>query len=113
MLQVRHRLSSGGALWNIWDYDPARRVLDIVLKQGSADPIAFTLAICAPDRARANAHPMLRLDGDSFRVLPAVFRFESEMLVPHDCALHKSLSFGDALILTHAPPDIDAELSEL
>lgn len=113
MIQVRHRLSSGGVLWNIWDYDSARRVLEIVFQLGSAEPIAFTLSICAPDRARANAHPLLRLDGDSFRVLPAVFRVENEILVPHDCALHSSLSHGDALVLTHAPADIDAELSEL
>lgn len=111
-IQVRHRLASG-RLSEAWEYDSARHVLDVVLQQASANPIAFTLLVCAPDRARVGAHPIIRLDGDTWRVLPAVFRFEHDILVPHDVVLHEALGHGNALVLTHAPADVDAELEAL
>lgn len=112
MIEVRHR-SASGRLDELWEYDSARRCLEIVLRLGSAEPIAFTLAVCAPDRARIGAHPIMRLDGESFRVLPAVFRLEHGMLVPVDAAIHASLGPGSQLVLTHAPADVDAELQAL
>lgn len=112
MFQVRHRLASG-SLHECWEFDAQRRVLDVVFRQGSAEPIGFTLPVCAPDRPRVGAHPIMRLDGESWRVLPAVFRYEGTMLLPVDAPVHESLGHGTQMILTHAPADVDAELSSL
>lgn len=112
MIVVKHRTASG-RLDQLWDFDSARRVLDVVFRLGSAHPVAFTLQVCAPDRARIGAHPIMRLDGESWRVLPAVFRMEHGMLVPVDAPIHESLGHGGQLVLTHAPADVDAELESL
>jgi hypothetical protein len=112
LIQVRHRLASGRAS-EAWEFDSARKVIDVVLQQGSAEPIAFTLPVCAPDRPRVGAHPIMRLDGESWRVLPAVFRFEGALLLPMDAPVHETLGHGGQLILTHAPADVDAELGAL
>ena len=97
----------------MWEFDPSRRVIDVVLRLGSARPIAFTVAVCAPDRARAGAHPLLRLDGSSWRVLPAIFVASFGVLVPKDAPIHPTLGNGTQLVLSHAPADVDAELSSL
>lgn len=112
MLQIRHRTASG-SLTELWEFDPARRALDVVFQLGSAAPIAFTIPVCAPDRARVGAHPVMRLDGESWRVLPAAFRFEHDILVPYDLPIHPSLGHGMQIILTHAPAEVDAEIAAL
>jgi hypothetical protein len=111
MINVRHRTASG-RLDEAWEFDSARRVLDVVLHLGSAAPIAMTLPVCHPDRARHGAYPIMRLDGESWRVLPALFRLESGHLVPHDQPIHESLGHS-ILVLTNAPADVDAELESL
>jgi hypothetical protein len=112
MLQVRHRTASG-SLSEMWEFDNARRVIDVVLRVASAKPIAFTVPVCAPDRARIGAYPVMRLDGESWRVLPARFVLEHGLLVPHDAAIHESFGRGSQIVLTHAPADVDAELESL
>lgn len=112
MILVRHRLASG-RLDECWDFCAFRRVIDVVLRQASAEPIAFTLPVCAPDRPRIGAFPIMRLDAESWHVLPAIFRLEHEMLVPHDAVIHEALGAGRQLLLTHAPADVDAEIASL
>lgn len=132
MIQLRHRTASGD-LANQWEYDPARGVLEIVIRLGSAHPVALTVPVCHPDRPRLLAHPMMRLDGESWRILPAIFlptvsvsrdRTRSG-LTPHDCAragglrsavpceLHEAIGSPAHLIITHSPPEQDAELEAL
>ncbi len=54
MIQVRHRLASG-RVDEAWEFDPARQVVEVVLRQGSAEPLAFTVPVCAIDRPRLGA----------------------------------------------------------
>lgn len=139
MLVLRHR-SASSRLDALWEFDPARKVIDVVIRLGSEKPRAFTLPVCAPDKPRIWAHPILRLDGESWRILPSVFvpleaaeelqaddvhgipipRHAPILLVPRDCrepaaacALHDAIGLGSHLVLTNAPPSIDIELAEL
>ena len=57
---------------SVWEFDPARRVVDMVIRLESGT-ICFALRVCAPDRASAFAHPVMRLDGEAWQILPAVF----------------------------------------
>jgi hypothetical protein len=112
MIAVRHRTASGPS-GSAWEFDVERRVVDVVLCLGSAAPVAFTVAVCAPDRAREGAHPVMRLDGESWRILPARFRFEHGILVPIDAAIHVALGPGKQIVLTTSPADVDEEIASL
>lgn len=112
MIQVRHRLASG-RVSEAWEFDSARQVVDVVLQQGSADPIGFTLPICAIDKPRLGAYAISRLDGDSWRILPTRFIYSGGRLVHHEVAIHEALGARTMLVLTHAPADVDAELETL
>ncbi len=112
MIHIRHRLASG-RLDEAWEYDSARRCLDVVLRLGSASPIAFTLPVCAIDKPRLNAFAIARLDGESWRVLPSRFVLQGDKLVHHEVAIHESIGGRIQIVLTNAPSDVDAELEVL
>ena len=97
----------------MWEFDPARRVVDLVLKQGGARPLELTIPVCAIDRPRLNAFAMSRLDGTSWRILPSRFVWQSERLVHFEVAIHPAIGGRTQLVLTHAPPGVDAELEML
>lgn len=109
MIQVRHRLASG-RLDEAWEFDPSRRVIDLVLRQGSAKPLAFTIPVCAIDRPRLGAFAMSRLDSDSWRILPTCFVLYGERLVHHEMPIHPEIGGRVQIVLTHAPYEVDAEL---
>ncbi len=125
MLTVRHRTASGD-LSNCWEFDPQRRVVELVLRLGSAEPFAVTVAVCHPDRPRAHSHPILRMSGESWRILPAMFvpsfsvyrDRERSRLDPFDCTirlpcdLHERIGMRQ-IVLTNTPPEQDEELEEL
>ena len=111
MIQVRHRLASG-RLSEAWEFDPARGTLDVVLQQGSAEPLGLTIHVCGVDSPRLGAFAVSRLDGDSWRVLPAQYVFAGGRLVYRDAPIHESLGMS-MLVLTHAPAEVDEELSRL
>lgn len=138
LITVRHRTaSSARGDSNVWEYDPSRRVVDIVLRLGAAEPIAFAVIVCSPQRPRFAAHPIVRVDGESWRLLPSRFAsIEDECLTtvelhgiafpwPRDvplqtvecrrgiCPLHAAIGTGTHLILANSPPIVDDELSEL
>ncbi len=83
------------------------------MRQGSAKPIAFTLAVCAVDRPRLGAFAITRLGEDSWRVLPTRFIYAGGRLVHDEVAIHEALGEREMLALTHAPADVDAELETL
>lgn len=106
MREVRHRLASGDVS-SCWEYDPSRRVVDCVVRVNDLVSIGLTIEVCAVDRPYFGAHPIMRLDGDSWRVLPV--RWNGAFV---DAPLHASLGH-EQIVLTHAPADVDAELEEL
>lgn len=112
MIHIRHR-SASGRLDEAWEFDSARRVLDVVFHLGSAAPVAFTIPVCAIDKPRLGAFAVTRLDGDSWRVLPTRFVLEGEKLVHFEVSIHPSLDKRTMLVLTDAPYDVDAELEVL
>lgn len=114
MIHVRHR-SASGRIDAMWEFDGQRRVLDVVIRRGNAT-MAFTLPVCAVDKPRFGAFGLTRLDASSWRVLPIRYVWadaSGTRLVHRSERIHESLSLGDAVILSQAPPDVDAELSEL
>lgn len=112
MIQIRHRTASG-RLDEMWEFDSERRVVDLVLRQAAAKPIAMTIPVCAIDRPRLAAFAMSRFDSESWRILPTRFIWEGERLVHFEVAIHPVIGGRVQLVLTHAPPAIDAELEML
>lgn len=94
----------------MWEFDPQRRVIDLVLRQGSAKPIELTIPVCAIDKPRFGAFAMSRLDSDAWRILPTRFVFEGDKLVHQEVAIHEAIGARTMLALTHAPYEVDAEL---
>ena len=109
MIEVRHRLASGRAD-EAWEFDPARRVIDVVLRQGSDTPLAFAVPVCAIDKPRIGAFAMIRFDFESWRILPSRFVLSGERLVHQEIRIHPDLGEHVQLVLTHAPYEVDAEL---
>jgi hypothetical protein len=129
MLTIRHRSASGHPD-SLWEFDSGRGVIDLVFRLGSAAPIAVTVKICALERPKLWCHPITRLDGESWRILPAVWGVapgsvigQPPRLVPMDCVdrhggpleceLHRAVGPGAHVILTNAPAVVDAELEGL
>lgn len=119
MITIRHR-SASGRLDMLWEFDPARRVIDAVLRMEGGPELAFAIRVCAPDKPIPFAHPILRLDSESWHILPAVFVPEDEPsrstaidaphsvraleLRPRDCLArpeHRSLSGHDIPCALH------------
>lgn len=128
MITIQHR-SRSGQLDSMWEFDSERGVIDAVVRLGGGKSAAFTIKVCAPDKPRVHAHPIMRLDSFAWRILPAVWveRLASApggrtKLVPSECNgrdralpcdLHAAIGAGSHLVLTGAPPDIDIEIVEL
>ncbi len=131
MITLRHR-SASGRLDALWDWDPERMVLDLVFRLGTAQPRAVTVKVCAVDTPRLWCHPLARLDGESWRILPAMFVPATSSLpgrpptlAPRDCLgfggglrgaipceLHEVVGSG-MVILTNCPTIICEELEAL
>lgn len=112
---VPHR-SASGRLDACWDYDPARWVVDIVLRLGSATPIEMSIPVCSIDRGRLFAYAITRENEESWRVLPSIFFPVSPSvttLYRVDRALHLSLNRGDQIMLCNTPAGICLELEAL
>ncbi len=131
MISLRHRTASGN-LDAMWEWDPARGILDLVFRLGSANPRAVTVKVCAIDRPALWCHPLARLDGESWRILPAMFVPANSSLpgrpptlAPRDCLgsggglrgavpceLHEVIATS-MLVLVNAPVDVSSELEAL
>ena len=84
MITLRHRSVTEDAA--LWEYDPARRVLELSVPNGAGAMVSLTLRVCAPDKPIAFAHPLMRLDGEAWQVLPGIFVPEEGPSVPPDTA---------------------------
>lgn len=132
MLVLRHRTASGD-LTSQWELDPVRGVIEIAFRLGSAHPVALTVLVCHPDRPKTLAHPIMRMDGESWRILPAIFLpaisvsrdRDRTRYTPRDCGraigiraavtceLHDAIGAPWVIVLTNAPAEQDAELEAL
>ncbi len=114
MIEIRHR-SCSGRLDDVsmWEFDPSRRVVELVLRQGSARALELTIPVCVIDRPRLAAFAISRLDGCSWRILPIRFIWEGERLVYFEVAVHPAIGGRVQLVLTHAPAIVDAEFEAL
>jgi hypothetical protein len=111
MVTVKHR-SASSSLDELWEYDPARRALDVVCRQGSVVR-AFRVYVCTEQHPRIGAFVIARVGEDTWKLLPA-------LCVPLDDGsalrvqpIQSWLTPGDQLLLTCAPPEICTELEEL
>lgn len=112
---VPHR-SASGRLDSCWDFDPARRVVDVVMKLGSATPIDMTIPVCSIDHGRLGAYAIIREDDESWRILPSIFvpiGATVHELYRIDRPLNISLGRGDQIMLRNAPAGISLELEAL
>lgn len=128
MITIQHR-SRSGRLESMWEFDSERGVIDAVIRLGGGRSAGFAIKVCAPDKPRLHAHPIMRLDSFAWRILPAVWievppsdPARRPKLVPSECTgrssavrceLHEAIGAGSHLVLTDAPPDIDIEIVEL
>lgn len=112
---VPHR-SASGILTHLWDYDPARRCVDIVLRLGSAIPIDMTIHVCSIDRGRIGAYAIIRENDECWRILPSIF-VPISAAVPDLYRIDKPISItlgrGDQIMLTNTPAGISLELEAL
>lgn len=124
MITLKHRTASGD-LSNQWEFDSARSVIEAVITLGSAKPIAFTIRVCAVDKPELWCHPIARLDGESWRILPAmIISAGVGKTEPRDCGhsiglkaaipcdLHHVIG-PKQIVLTNAPEEIDREIEAL
>ena len=105
----------------MWEFDVARRVIELVFRQGSAEPVSARVPVCSPYAPRWNAHPVIRVDGERWRLLACRFedgltevgRGTARMLLPQPYPIAPQLTAGDHIILCGTPPDVDQELDSL
>lgn len=132
MITLKHR-TAFGRLDACWEFDSARGVVDLVLRLGSAEPLGLTVRVCATDKPKLWCHPIMRLDADSWRILPAIWIPSPESkvgcppkLAPRECVergsrlrdaipceLHSAVGGGVHLVLTNAPAAVDFDLEGL
>lgn len=120
-VHVRHR-SASGRLDEMWEYDPARRIIELVFRLASEHPSTASIPVCAPKAARRLAYPIVRIDGETWRIVAARFvesivelrgNSVTRMLVPEPFPIHPRLTCGDHILLCAAPPNVDRELEAL
>ncbi len=115
MLTVRHS-SASGPLAEGWDFRRRTRRIEASVRQGAA-VVALSFVVCSPDRPVFGAHPIRRLDGESWLVLPA--RYERtwpggvETLTATPCPVGDVLAPGEQLALSNASDDVCKELDAL
>lgn len=68
MISVRHR-SASGDLANGWEYLPHERSILCNVRDGSLS-VEFRVEVCARHRLVFGAHPIARLDGETWLILP-------------------------------------------
>lgn len=113
---VRHRSASGQLDDEYWEYRRVDHRIDVTLRSGLLR-IRFEVKVCSQEKPDFGAHPIVRVDNESWRVLPARFvrcwRHRIEALAAISCPIGDILSPGQHLVLTNAPPHVSAELEVL
>lgn len=114
-LSVRHA-SASGRLDEEWSYLRNEQRIEALVRRGSV-VLRLSFAICAKAKVRFGAHPIVRVDGESWRVLPErgvrIWPNGIERVVAIPCPIGDELAPGEHLILTNTPASVDAELAAL
>jgi hypothetical protein len=112
---VPHRTASG-SIRRSWEYVPESRRLVVGIPFGAND-LTFAIEICDVFRPIFGHVPIRRIDSETWRVLPEriIRRWPGgvEVLEAMAQSITRKLSFGDSIILTNTPPDVDALLEVL
>lgn len=141
MLTLRHRTASG-RLDELWEFDPARQVVELVFRLGAGPVRGFTISVCSPEKTTAFAHALMRRDADTWKILPSLFvpidQAPSYVIVhgievPRTmplileakecrsrrqarvaaCNLHEHIGYGMQIVLANAPDEVARELSRV
>lgn len=105
MVSIRHR-SASGTLDNMWEYDPERRVLIVVVRNR-----ATTIPVASEKNPRRFAYAISRKSETTWQVAPAMyFRKQNDW---YAIAIGFDEGLCDFLFLTHAPADVNQELEAL
>lgn len=111
MISVRH-ITAYGWLDEHWKYvADERRVLAAVRLGGLV--VALGVAVCASERPELGAYPIVRLDTESWRILPARFVRSWGSLTCVATPIAAQLGAGEQLTLTNAPAETSAALERL
>lgn len=106
MLTIAHR-SASGALDRMWEFDPARRAVIVVLPD-----VAFDVPVCTTERPEQGHYHIIRLTEDAWRVAPAMFSRQGRTWTTKpfhypDCHVDEFIT------LTCVPPNVRHELEAL
>lgn len=106
MITVKHRTASG-ALDRMWEHDPARGCIIVVLPGA-----CLTIPVCTSAAPRHGAYHIVRLSEDCWRIAPAMFVRRGSVwnTTPH---AYPDSHVDEFIALTSAPEDVRAELEEL
>lgn len=113
MIHVRHRSASGRAD-EYWELDSSRILASI---RHSAGSLALDAHVCSYGIPIFGAHPIVRIDDETWCVHPVRFIREwpggIEALRAINCAVGDVLGHGVQLVLAQSPSHVNAELEKL
>lgn len=91
----------------MWEYDPRRQVMMVVVNGSAADvPVACSA------RPRAGAYAVRRLDETTYQIAPSLFVFERGAWTSKATDYPGGLS-SEFLVLASAPSVVASELDQL
>lgn len=114
-MQLRHQ-SASGRLDESWSFDPKTRFVCMTGRMGNA-AFAVHVEVCSAAYPREGAYPIVRVNGESWRILPSRYTrispFTGVAVVAVGCAVIAVLGPGKSVLLTNTPDDVDALLERL
>lgn len=112
---LRHK-SASGRLDNAWEYDAREQRVHAIVRAGA---IAATIdvEVCSPERPLMGAHPIKRVNGETWRIEAERYVREwvggVERLRAIPCPIGDAIGPGTSLTLTQAPPVVGDHLEAL
>ena len=114
-ITLRHK-SASGRLDNAWEYDQRTQRVHAVIAAGAIKS-SIDVEVCSPERPRIGAHPIKRLNGETWRIEAHRYVREwkngVERVVAFPCPIGDAIGPGTSLTLTQAPPIVDDQLEAL
>jgi hypothetical protein len=112
MISARH-VTASGRLDEGWLLEG--NVIHACVRLGSV-ATSFAIHVCSRERPQLGAHPIVRVDGEAWAVMPEryvlAFHHRVDALAPIACPIGDILG-SEHLALTNCPSDVDEELSRL
>lgn len=113
VITVRHRSASGRTDGR---WEKTGDVIHVYTRIGSL-PKSMAIPVCSQGRPRIGAHPIIRLDGERWAILPARYVLEFpnrvETLMARSCPIGDVMAVGEQLVIAQVPADVDIELDAL